>query len=111
MEMVELTVCMDQIRFDALSFYMGSRENTEPQKALEKMLEELYEVLGMPLESEEYDTLNGLIFHQLGTSPEVDSHVELEGLQISVTKIHNYQVETALIRKVPVTAEEPVDEK
>ena len=40
MEMVELTVSMDQIRFDALSFYMGSRENTEPQKALEKMLSE-----------------------------------------------------------------------
>ena len=64
----------------------------------------------MPLESEEYDTLNGLIFHQLGTSPEVDSKVELEGLEISVTKIHNYQVETAVIRKIPVAAEEPEEE-
>lgn len=53
MEMVELTVCMDQIRFDALSFYMGSRENTEPQKALEKMLEELYEK-HVPAETREY---------------------------------------------------------
>ena len=70
------------------------------------MLEELSEALEMPLESEEYDTLNGLIFHHLGTSAEVDSHVELSGLQISVTKIHNYQVETAIIRKVPVVVEE-----
>ncbi len=70
------------------------------------MLEELSEVLAMPLESEEYDTLNGLIFHHLGTSPEVGSEVELEGLQISVTQIHNYQVETAVIRKVAVEAEE-----
>jgi len=53
MEMVELTVCMDQIRFDALSFYMGSRENTEPQKALEKLLEELYEKY-VPAETREY---------------------------------------------------------
>lgn len=70
------------------------------------LLEELSEVLEMSLESEEYDTLNGLIFHHLGTSAEVDSQVELEGLEILVTKIHNYQVETAVIRKVPVKSEE-----
>ncbi len=65
------------------------------------LLEELSEKLEMPLESEEYDTLNGLIFHQLGTSPEVDDVVELDGLHITVTKVHNYQVETALLRKLP----------
>lgn len=70
------------------------------------LLEELSEVIEMSLESEEYDTLNGLIFHHLGTSPEVDAQVELEGLQISVSKMHNYQVETALVRKVPVAAAE-----
>lgn len=70
------------------------------------MLEELSQVLEMPLESEEYDTLNGLIFHHLGTSPEVDSVVELDGLQITVTEIHNYLVETAVIRKFPVETEE-----
>ena len=70
------------------------------------LLEELSEVLEMPLESEEYDTLNGLIFHHLGTSPEVDAQVELEGLKISVSKMHNYQVETALVRKVPVMVAE-----
>lgn len=66
------------------------------------LLEELSEVLEMSLESEEYDTLNGLIFHHLGTSPEVDDQVELEGLKISVSKMRNYQVETALVRKMPV---------
>lgn len=90
-------------------------ETVEPVIALEEnvwqaeggvMLEELSEILEMPLESEEYDTLNGLIFHHLGTSPEEDSEVELEGLKISVTKIHNYQVETAIIRKIPVEKQE-----
>ncbi len=70
------------------------------------LLEELSEVLEMSLESEEYDTLNGLIFHHLGTSPEINDQVELEGLQITVTELHNYQVETAKIRKLPVLAEE-----
>ena len=70
------------------------------------LLEELSQVLDMPLESEEYDTLNGLIFHHLGTSPEVDSLVEVDGLEILVTKMHNYQVETAVIRKLPVAVPE-----
>jgi putative hemolysin len=70
------------------------------------LLEELSEVLGMSLESEEYDTLNGLIFHHLGTSPEVDAEVGMEGLLITVSQMHNYQVETALVRKIPVAAEE-----
>ncbi len=70
------------------------------------LLEELSPVLNMALESEEYDTLNGLIFHHLGTSPEVDSVVELEGLQITVTKMHNYQVETAVIKKISVEIKE-----
>jgi putative hemolysin len=63
------------------------------------LLETLSETLDMNLVSEEYDTLNGLIFHHLGTSPEVDSVVELEGLKISVVEIHNYQVETAKVQK------------
>ncbi len=73
------------------------------------LLEELSEVLDMPLESEEYDTLNGMIFHHLGTTPEENVQIKLEGLEISVTKIHNYQVETAIIRKVP--AEIPAEEE
>ena len=68
------------------------------------LLEELSEAIGMHLESEEYDTLNGLVFHHLGTSPEKDDKVELEGLEIQVTQVDNYQVETAIIRKT-VTAE------
>jgi len=72
-------------------------------------LEELSEVLELPLESEEYETLNGLIFHHLGTTPEVDDQVELEGLQIQVTQMDEYVVETALLRKLPV--ESPTEEE
>lgn len=63
------------------------------------LLEELSKAIGIYLESEEYDTLNGLIFHNLGTSAEKDDKVELEGLEILVTQVDNYQVETAVIRK------------
>ena len=70
------------------------------------LLEELSEVLAVPLESDEFDTLNGLIFHHLGTSPEADQVVQLEGLHIRVTKTQNYQVETALVRKLPTAQTE-----
>jgi len=63
------------------------------------LLEELSEAIGIHLESEEYDTLNGLVFHHLGTSPEKDDKVELDDLEIQVTQVDNYQVETAIIRK------------
>ncbi len=70
------------------------------------LLEDLSPVVGVALESEEYDTLSGLIFHHLGTSPEVDSEVEVDGLHIRVTQVHNFQVETAVIKKLPVPSEE-----
>lgn len=63
------------------------------------LLEALTEKLGICLECEEYDTLNGLIFHHLGTSPEVGDVLTLEGVQIQVEEVHNYQVSRALLQK------------
>lgn len=72
------------------------------------LLEELSEVVDRPLVCEDYDTLNGLIFHTLGTLPEADTEIEVPGLNILVTEINNYQVKTAIVRvtELPV-AEEP----
>lgn len=111
---------------DLIEELVGDLEDDEPEEAVVEpiiqleedlwqaeggvLLEELSQVLDMSLESEEYDTLNGLIFHHLGTSPEVDEVVELEGLQITVTQTHNYQVETAIIRKLPIEAPEEEEE-
>ena len=68
------------------------------------LLEELSEVLELPLESEEYETLNGLIFHHLGTTPEENDQIEVENLHISVAKVRNFQVELAILRKIPTQA-------
>ena len=71
------------------------------------LLEDLSPIVGVALESEEYDTLSGLIFHHLGTSPEANDEIEVDGLHIQVTKVHNFQVETAVITRMPApTAEE-----
>ena len=64
------------------------------------LLETLTEKLGICLECEEYDTLNGLIFHHLGTSPEAGDVLELEDVQIQVVEVHNYQVSRALLQRL-----------
>lgn len=68
------------------------------------LLEALTEKLGICLECEEYDTLNGLIFHHLGTSPEVGDSLTLENIHISVTQVHNYQTARATLQ---VLSEKP----
>ncbi len=64
-------------------------------------LEELSEILGISLSCEEYDTLNGMIFHKMEAIPEDGSsfEVEIEGIHIQVIQVENHQVELALIRK------------
>ncbi len=69
-------------------------------------LEEIGEVLEMKFETEEYDTLNGLIFHTLESLPDEGMELETESLKIKVTETGDFQVKTALVSKIEHTAEE-----
>lgn len=62
-------------------------------------LDELSEALGIVLPTEDYDTLNGLIFNALGSIPEdgTDIEVEVAGLKVKVTDMKEHQVETAIV--------------
>lgn len=64
------------------------------------LLEDITEATGVALSSDEYDTFNGLVFHALERVPKegVDKELEVEGLNITITKIENHQVETAIVR-------------
>ena len=53
MNKTNLTVTMENARLDALTFFIQSKEQTTPQKLLEKMLEELYEKY-VPADTREY---------------------------------------------------------
>ena len=48
-------------------------------------------------ESDHYDTIAGLILHDLGSIPEVGQAIEVDGLQISVLKATRTRVERVLI--------------
>lgn len=72
-------------------------------------IEEVSETLGVALQSDDYDTFNGLIFGALGTIPQDGTTVEVTtaGLVIKVTEIRDHQVETAVVcLENPVSMEE-----
>ena len=53
MEKINLTVSIEDVRLDALQFYLAAKENTTPQEELEKMLVEMYEKY-VPAETRQY---------------------------------------------------------
>ncbi|MBQ8954504.1 MAG: HlyC/CorC family transporter, partial [Clostridia bacterium] len=72
-------------------------------------LEPLCEALGIDeIESEEFDTLGGLVFSQLTAIPEDGSHPEVEcfGLHIRVDELADRRVEWATVRKLEPKTED-----
>ena len=67
-------------------------------------LEDISEELGIELSNEEYDTLNGLVFHELGSIPEDGSTIEIDvpGLHIISKNIVDHQLESATVTLVPI---------
>ena len=63
-------------------------------------LEEVSEALEVSLLCDEYDTLNGLIFHTLERLPDEGTEVEIDSLKIKVAEIENYQVKIAIVSKI-----------
>ncbi len=63
-------------------------------------LDDVSEALGLALESDTYDTFNGLVFDALGAVPRDGAQVEVEtdNLRIQVIEVREHQVETALVR-------------
>ncbi len=97
-------------------------EETDPIKQVSEdtwviqgsaLLEDISEKLGVPLSSEEFDTLSGLVLHEQESIPDdgAEITVEIEQLHISSAKIMNHQVESAVVRVIPVESEREDDEE
>lgn len=61
------------------------------------LLEDLSENIGLELSCEDYDTVNGMIFHASGSLPELNEELVIGRLQVKVEQIANYQVKSANI--------------
>ena len=68
-------------------------------------LDELNEILGTAVESEEVDTLGGFIIHMLGHIPENRESIEHGGFGYSVLSIDKQRVDLVLV--TPLDQPEP----
>ncbi|EMA44559.1 Magnesium and cobalt efflux protein corC [Halococcus morrhuae DSM 1307] len=57
-------------------------------------IEAVNTTVGSGLESEEFDTIGGLVFSQLGRTPEIDDRVELDGYALTVTGVDDTRITT-----------------
>lgn len=74
-------------------------------------LKDIEETLGIELTLEDHNTLTGLAFEALGIIPgngEQDIHLEIQGMDIHILRIEDYQIESATITMLP--SEQPDDE-
>lgn len=74
-------------------------------------LKDIEEALGIELTLEDHNTLTGLAFEALGIIPgngEQDIHLEIQGMDIHILRIEDYQIESATITMLP--SEQPDDE-
>lgn len=65
-------------------------------------LDDISKQMDMALSSEEYDTIGGLIFHNLQSIPEKGENIEFdfEGIKVTDVKIRNHKVVYAVIHKI-----------
>ena len=72
-------------------------------------VEDLGEALGMEIpESEDYDTLGGMVLSCLRTIPEDGSRpvVQVHGLELQAEKVEDHRIRSVLVRKLPDHAQE-----
>lgn len=75
-------------------------------------LDEISEILNIPIDTKEYDTLSGLVFHEYGSVPKDGSSIEITfgRMNIQVKEIREHQIETAIILVTPEEKKEEEEE-
>ena len=72
-------------------------------------LRDIEEAIGIELESEDHNTLTGLVFEALGSIPSngaQDIRLTIEGMDIHIVQVEDYQIESATITLLPRQQEE-----
>jgi CBS domain containing-hemolysin-like protein len=72
-------------------------------------LDDASELLGIALESDEFDTLGGYVFGQLGHQPTEGETVRVDGWELRVHAIEGHRIRTVHATRLPEPAEESND--
>jgi len=72
-------------------------------------LDDASELLGIALESEEFDTLGGYVFGQLGHQPTEGETVRVDGWELRVYTVEGHRIRTVQAARLPEPAEDSDD--
>lgn len=67
-------------------------------------LDDINELLGLDLESEDYDSIAGHILHELGHIPSEGEHISIRGINFTVNKMDKNRIENIMITLPDKTA-------
>ena len=60
-------------------------------------IEDVQELFGVEIESDDFDTVGGFVYHQLGRVPHAGDIVEKSGLQVEVVSVAGRRLRTLKI--------------
>ncbi|MCH8950368.1 MAG: HlyC/CorC family transporter, partial [Chloroflexi bacterium] len=69
-------------------------------------LEELNELFSLEIEGEDFDTLGGFVYHQLGRMPAPGDELQADGLNMRVLSVMGRRIKKVRVTKVAVEQEE-----
>ena len=67
-------------------------------------LDELNEMFDLQIEGEDYDTVGGFVYHQLGRMPAPGDEVQADGLDLRVISVLGRRIKKIRVTKAPVEA-------
>ena len=74
-------------------------------------LDALNELFDLHIEGEDFDTVGGFVYHQLGRMPTPGDEVHADGLSLRVLSILGRRIKKVRVTKEPVAAEDGEDEE
>ncbi len=74
-------------------------------------LDELNEMFDLQIEGDDYDTVGGFVYHQLGRMPAPGDEVQADGLHLRVISVLGRRIKKIRVAKAPLEAEAKEDEK
>ena len=67
-------------------------------------IEDFNEVFGTAFEDDDYDTVGGLVIHQLGRLPKRGEVVQIDALRFTVLRADSRRVHTLMVDRLPQPA-------
>ena len=74
-------------------------------------LDELNEMFDLQIEGDDYDTVGGFVYHQLGRMPAPGDEVQADGLHLRVISVLGRRIKKIRVAKAPLEAEAKEEEK